>query len=407
MNSSLLGVVVLAATLGQAADPAPSADKVREAVQRSLPFIEKEGLGWIKERNCNSCHTVSFMLWSHQEALTHGVKVDTKEVRRMDHRSLNYSLAARQWFKLSDESIKQLKSDGIPEPTLTKLKSMLNKGFVTDAPPEFLNAITKALPNEELDPHKQMLVKRAMQGKTGEKNDGGSMAAMGQLLLGMAGSKHPRIEPFQKAAPALMARWQEANGSWKAAGQLPRQNRPGAENDDVVTGWNLLGLATLDQADPAVKKCLDAGLAYVKEIEGRCKSHEQTLDAPCWSSTSSASPPSTALLLKDILARRETPTAAGAGHPSAASLTALCLESGQTLYALSIAAGKSERTAIGRGQKYLLDSQTEEGHWAVPPKAITDQKSTEIRVQRLVPIYHFWGTAWAAIGLSRSLSAMP
>jgi hypothetical protein len=363
-------------------------------VQRSLPYLEKEGQAWIKERNCNSCHVVSFMLWSHQEAMTVGVKVDATKFAEFADWSLNYALSARQWYKLSEQADKQLKADGVPEPTLAKLKPMWNKPFVTDQ--EFIHAVSKTVPTEELDPHKPALVKRALQPKTGEKNDGSSMATMGQLLVGMATSKNPRMDELRQAAPALMSKWQEGSGAWRAAGQLPRQNRPGSESDEVITGWALLGLATLDQSDPATKKAVDAGLAYFRKTKPG-KSHEKLLVQMLVEHTF-GTPPGVAPLVKEVLSRQNADGgwAWTPGGPSDAFAT------GQNLYALSIVAGKSERGPLGRAQKYLLGTQTKEGIWAVPPLAITDQKSNEGRVQRLVPIYHYWGTAWAAIGLSRS-----
>src|SRR4051794_32607672 len=51
-------------------DTVSSADPphVRQAVGRSLVFLEKEGLAWMKERKCIACHHGAFMLWSHNEA---------------------------------------------------------------------------------------------------------------------------------------------------------------------------------------------------------------------------------------------------------------------------------------------------------------------------------------------------
>jgi hypothetical protein len=51
-----------------AAPPLPTAQNVRAAVQRSLPYIEKVGTAWMRERKCNSCHNVTFLVWSHNEA---------------------------------------------------------------------------------------------------------------------------------------------------------------------------------------------------------------------------------------------------------------------------------------------------------------------------------------------------
>jgi squalene-hopene/tetraprenyl-beta-curcumene cyclase len=59
----------------QTNDP-PTADQVRQAVIRSLPFIEKEGVSWMKNRKCMSCHQVPSMVWSLNQAHKHGLPVD-------------------------------------------------------------------------------------------------------------------------------------------------------------------------------------------------------------------------------------------------------------------------------------------------------------------------------------------
>jgi hypothetical protein len=53
-----LSSLLLALCLGQAL----LADEVRELVQRSVPFLEKEGVAWMTERKCASCHQVPAML---------------------------------------------------------------------------------------------------------------------------------------------------------------------------------------------------------------------------------------------------------------------------------------------------------------------------------------------------------
>lgn len=390
-------VIAIAFLFTAAAPEAPSSDAVREAVARSLPYIEKEGRAWIKERKCNSCHVVSFMLWAHQEALTAGIKLDRKSFDDFADWSLSYALSARQWHKLTEQADEQLKADGVPEPTRAKLKPLWNKPFISDR--DFVAAIGKIVPADELDPHRVNLVQRSLQPKTGEKNDLSSMATIGQLLVGMATSKHPRMEELRKAAPDTMAKWQEKSGAWKAGGQLPKQNRTPAEADEVVTAWALLGLATLAETDPAIQKMTDAGLAYLKKSKPG-QSHERLL-VQMLVEHQFGNPDAVGGLLEEVFKRQNTDGGWGwsAGGKSDAFAT------GQTLYAISFVATRNERTSIRRAQNYLLDTQTKEGIWQVPPLAITDPKSNEARVQRLVPIYHYWGTTWAAIGLSRSIEA--
>jgi len=40
------------------------ADEIRQSVQRSIPFIEAQGVQWIDEKKCVSCHQVNSMVWS-------------------------------------------------------------------------------------------------------------------------------------------------------------------------------------------------------------------------------------------------------------------------------------------------------------------------------------------------------
>lgn len=60
-------------------DPAPVNDiAVRDAVSRSLPFLEKEGVAWMKDLRCMSCHHVPLLVWSHRSAQAQGFTVDTQ-----------------------------------------------------------------------------------------------------------------------------------------------------------------------------------------------------------------------------------------------------------------------------------------------------------------------------------------
>jgi hypothetical protein len=69
--------------------------KVRAAVERSLPFIEKKGVEWMRDRKCTSCHQVTFMLWSHREALEHGIAVDAKKLDVWTEWSIEYTLTTK------------------------------------------------------------------------------------------------------------------------------------------------------------------------------------------------------------------------------------------------------------------------------------------------------------------------
>ena len=50
--------------------------RARQAVERAIPYIEREGAAWIRERNCLACHYAGYMLWSLHEAELHGFALD-------------------------------------------------------------------------------------------------------------------------------------------------------------------------------------------------------------------------------------------------------------------------------------------------------------------------------------------
>lgn len=54
--------------------------EVRRAVEKSLPYIEEQGLYWIEKKKCVSCHRVSFMTWSLASAARRGFDVDLEKV---------------------------------------------------------------------------------------------------------------------------------------------------------------------------------------------------------------------------------------------------------------------------------------------------------------------------------------
>lgn len=65
---------------GVAADKAVSEAAVRNAITKSLPYVEDKGLYWIEKKKCVSCHRVSFMTWSLSSAARRGFDVDLARV---------------------------------------------------------------------------------------------------------------------------------------------------------------------------------------------------------------------------------------------------------------------------------------------------------------------------------------
>jgi hypothetical protein len=58
--------------------PAPDQAKLRAAITKSLGFLDKEGDAWMGEHDCNGCHHMPELLWSHREAKRRGFAIDEK-----------------------------------------------------------------------------------------------------------------------------------------------------------------------------------------------------------------------------------------------------------------------------------------------------------------------------------------
>ena len=70
------------------ADDAVSEKRIRDAIQKSIPYIERDGEKWIKVKKCNSCHMIPFMLWSLHEAELRRFKVNSKRLIELDNWSV-------------------------------------------------------------------------------------------------------------------------------------------------------------------------------------------------------------------------------------------------------------------------------------------------------------------------------
>lgn len=89
-------LIALAATPVIAKNEAPPADQIREAIQKTIPCIERDGEKWIKVKKCNSCHMIPFMVWSLHAAESRGIKVNSKRThRRRQTRSARGEVSAR------------------------------------------------------------------------------------------------------------------------------------------------------------------------------------------------------------------------------------------------------------------------------------------------------------------------
>ncbi|MEQ8768779.1 MAG: prenyltransferase/squalene oxidase repeat-containing protein [Planctomycetota bacterium] len=324
-----------------ATDPDP-----REAIERALPYLEKGGVSWMEERGCVSCHRVSFMIWSHREAATRGFSV---EASRVD--------AWTNWA--------------------------------------LVNMLAGGEDNGGADTVAQMLLGRERDSKWREKPP-----------------RHFKtVDPYDALVFNLLDR-QGEDGSWPPEGQLTTP-------PELTTGWTLLALSSYadPSGDPAAELDLDRDTSsplteQLTSIRERLpKSRERARQY-----LAGVDPHTTfeGLVLRAVRAHRE-------GDPAASRLQGELLTrqnqdggwsnlfdrglsdayaTGLGLYALSLTGVPRDNPAVSKAVAWLIESQGEDGSWKVNAAQI---RSSERSGASLDEVYTYWGTAWATLGLLRSL----
>jgi Prenyltransferase and squalene oxidase repeat len=164
-------------------------DAVRATIERSLPFIEREGQRWIDEKKCVTCHQVPFMVWAQNAAADRGLALDRQKLA--DHRTW-----ATDWQHMAT-------------------KAQLEQG-------------------EEL-------------------TLSGHPDAVAQLLLGRSATDRDDATKWPALFARCLATGQQDDGSWKPGGQLPDQKRPLRETQEVTTMWALVALRSYVAADPSLE----------------------------------------------------------------------------------------------------------------------------------------------------------
>ena len=99
----------------------PLAVQARQTADRAIPYIEKDGTTWIKDRKCLSCHYAGYMLWSFHDASERGFSIDKEKMagwttwslsQRKDHgaEGAAQSLLARDRSDASEETVKSIEA---------------------------------------------------------------------------------------------------------------------------------------------------------------------------------------------------------------------------------------------------------------------------------------------------------
>jgi hypothetical protein len=329
---------------------------------------------------------VTFLLWSHEEARAKGISVDLKKLADWTEWSRKDTTEARRLIWLTAPILDTLQRDGMPADVSAKLAPFTTKPELKGGVKEstFQAELAKALTSEELSQHQAAILQHAGRGK----GDGGGVDTMGQLLLaGSYGGDENR--EFVSSTRAHLAGYQKPDGSWSPNGQLKGMNRAEGEATAITTMW--LAFALGSTSESTVKATEFAR----KAAKGKTT---EWLVARTLMEKKLGEPDAHEEFLRELLSR-QNPDGGWSPMPETASDG---FATGLALYAVT-EAGPADNAVVRRARKFLVESQTPDGSWTIPPASWTKTASTPERIQKLDPIYRYWGTAWASIGLARTL----
>src|SRR5215475_13612539 len=201
-------------------DPVQVSDTaVRDAVSRSLPFLEKEGVAWMARHRCMSCHHVPYLLWSHRAAQAQGFTVDSQKLAEWDQWTRKDSLANRNLFTLRPYDLGRPEAATLPLAVKDKLKPLIARPFQTEA--EFLAELTKLLTEGEMKSHRATVLRISERPVEIFDRVGGGLESLGPLLIASQGNPSVLAQPkFRDGVIDLMSQIQLADGSWTPGVQI-------------------------------------------------------------------------------------------------------------------------------------------------------------------------------------------
>ncbi len=303
MKMRLLLCLLAAATVA-------SGGEAVETARRSLPFVKEQGVAWIKDRECASCHQVPAMLWSLNSAVKAGID-EGKETAEWTPWAADW----KHWSKSSGDGVDKVSSVNVD----TMVWLLLGRDAAAPVPAEMTDYRAQILKN------------------------------------------------------------QQADGSWKAQGQLPFAKRPPREIHEVTTMWTLLALqGYAGQEVPAemLKKADD----YLAKAQPGLSTEWHVLKLLL--KTSDAG-------LREALLKLQHDDG-GWGWLSKDPSDAF--GTGMALYALARSGLPTDHAARQKAVQFLKKTQQPDGSWAVPSTRARDNN----KVNKTAT---YWGTAWAVIGL--------
>jgi hypothetical protein len=322
LSAALIGLSI--GTWAAAAEPKAGVPEVRAAVTKGLGFLAREGEVWMEKKNCNGCHHLPELLWSHRLAMERGFPVDAKKLE--------------EWITWADQ--------WTPEPEGPKQKE-----------------------------------------------------ATEELALRMLAMPE---RPAEKLAHAIVSS-QKEDGSWKPAGQFAEMQARGNDAKANSTRMFLLALAAPKPAESAGEARAKAA-AFLAKTEP-AKSVDTLVYRLLYAQRFGIADEVSGTRKELLKLQRgdggwSWVIGVNASDP---------LATGEVLHTLAVAPDTASAAATEKAKAWLLAAQLEDGSWFTDFSRISklDRSAPEkaSSFKQVTEIYHYWGSAWATIGLLQTLPA--
>jgi Prenyltransferase and squalene oxidase repeat len=196
-------------------------------------------------------------------------------------------------------------------------------------------------------------------------------------------------ESFQAIAEHLLGR-QQPDGSWVPGNRFrTQQRRSQQESKEVTTMWSVLALAATEKNSELLAEGRKKALTWLKTTGPGTSNESLVLHLLIQHEFGAATRKQE--LLEALLGHQNE----DGGWSWLNGEASDALATGLSIYALSIVK-PSDDSASQRASRFLLNTQQPDGSWIVPT-TLTKSKRPECGVPK------YWGTAWATIGLLRTL----
>jgi hypothetical protein len=195
---------------------------------------------------------------------------------------------------------------------------------------------------------------------------------------------------------------QQADGSWKGSGQFTEMQARGSDAKENATRLFLLALATSKAAPEATAEARTKAAAILAKKEP-AKSVDTLVHRLLYAQQFGPA--------ADVEATRKEILKLQRGDGGWSWMIGVNqsdpLATGEVLYALAAVPDNASAAAVEKARAWLLAAQGEDGSWftdfsriskgdrSAPDKASSFKQVTEI--------YHYWGSAWATIGLLQTM----